>query len=469
MKTPRLITLSIVLVLLPAVCAVAQEAGKVEKIPPSTSAPKGKTLESVSKEGQPYWYRLPKKLSAKNPPNLIFMLHGTGMPWGWAFWNYSIDSGAFRKNDILVAPEGVTPGHGGTFNFVQGKKDGDQIAGLIRLFRQKYPVNKVYVYGHSQGAFFAYWFAGAYTELVDGIVAHAGNVLDVDHNKLAKSKVAIGILHGKADAVVPVECALRTEKIYRDAGYEKIKLYVVEGLNAKTGHWPLPRQVSEMFEWLDQVSSDSPGQCLDTAWSELAEEAPDLAQIVDAAGKAGTFLKKYRGEDREQLAARLGRIEELLAQIETAQAEALVEQIQNSKSKEFKPWMTQFRVVHQAFQDSRTWKKRLKTQIALAKKHDKTVTKAMNRIMANVDKKSLLAALGALEKCPLAADYDRLATLMSRRVEKPPKGFKNQDVERFRNLIESRTEGIDEGEARAREVAGELISPFLEGDDAEVE
>ena len=152
------------------------------------------------------------------------MLHGTGLKWGWAFWNYPIATGEFRGNDVVVAPEGMTPGGEGIFNFTQAKPDREHIAGLITYLKKKLPIGKVYVYGHSQGAFFAYWFAGERPDLVDGIVAHAGNVLgDVKHPKAAKENVAIGILHGRADAVVPVECAYTTEKVYKEQGYKKLR------------------------------------------------------------------------------------------------------------------------------------------------------------------------------------------------------------------------------------------------------
>src|SRR5262249_43408559 len=151
------------------------------------------------------------------PPALVLMLHGTGLKWGWAFWNYPIEKGQFRGDDVVVAPEAMTPGGQDVFNFVQNKADGDQIAGIIAYFRKRFPIGRVYLYGHSQGAFFTYWFAGEHPELVDGIVAHAGNVLgNVKHPKAAKEKVAIGILHGRADAVVPVDCAYATEKLYKE-------------------------------------------------------------------------------------------------------------------------------------------------------------------------------------------------------------------------------------------------------------
>src|SRR5262245_46009905 len=83
----------------------AQEPKPTPRVEPSTEAPLGKQLEWTSAEGKPYWYRLPKKLDRANPPNLLLMLHGTGLKWGWAFWNYPIAEGAFRGDDIVVAPE----------------------------------------------------------------------------------------------------------------------------------------------------------------------------------------------------------------------------------------------------------------------------------------------------------------------------------------------------------------------------
>ena len=453
---------SVFAVLLLAVPAVAQKVGEVEKVMPSSSAPKGKTLQATSAEGQPYWYRLPKKIDAKQPPNLILMLHGSNMPYGWAFWNYQLESGSFRGRDILVAPEGLTPGQSDAFNFIQGKQDGDQIAGLIKLFKKQFPVNKAYLYGHSQGAFFAYWFAGEYTELVDGVVAHAGNVLSVNHNRLAKEKVAIGILHGEADAVVPVECAHRTEKIYLDQGYKKVKKYIVEGLNERTGHWPLPQQVLEMFEWLDQVSADSADSALAVAWSELNQETPDLAVVVEVTARSRKLLKKYRGEDKDRLTARSEAVDELLAEIEIAHTDALLQEIGDGKSKEFAPWMVHFRIAHQVFRDSPSWQKSMKRQISLAKQQDKIVGKAIDRLNAKEDGKSVANAMSAIETSPLAQEYDTLVSMVSSRLVTPPKGLKEATVASHEALTAARTEAVEQGQAHAAEIVTELATRFVE-------
>ncbi len=196
---------------------IAQEAADAVTAP-GKKAPRGQLLEWKSEAGQPYWYHVPEVFSKDRPPALILMLHGTGGNQGWSFWNYPIVAGKFRPHDIVVSPDGVTPGGGTSFNFVQGKKDGEQIAEIIASFREAYPeIDRVYLYGHSQGAFFCYWYAGEYPDTLDGIVAHAGNVLSVQHDKKTKQGVGIGILHGRADAVVGVVCACRTFGIYHEA------------------------------------------------------------------------------------------------------------------------------------------------------------------------------------------------------------------------------------------------------------
>ena len=84
----------------PAVAQVAAEA----IVEPSTKVPRGKVLEWKSAHGKKYWYRLPKEIGPKNPPNLVFMFHCTGLNHCWSFWNYPIarDGGVFRTRIVRV-------------------------------------------------------------------------------------------------------------------------------------------------------------------------------------------------------------------------------------------------------------------------------------------------------------------------------------------------------------------------------
>jgi predicted esterase len=431
------------------------------RVAPGPKVPRGEVLEWTSAQGQPYWYRVPKKVEEGNPPSLILMLHGTGMPWGWAFWNYPIASGAFRGDDIVVAPEGLTPGGGKTFNFVQGPKDGEQIAGIIQAFNKAFPIDRVYLYGHSQGAFFCYWFAGEHPELIDGIVAHAGNVLSVKHPKLAKSKVGIGILHGEADAVVPVACAYRTEKIYREQGYEKVKLYVVEGLTAQSGHWPLPKQVSEMLAWLDQVTAKTPGQAIETALSELAKEAPDVAVIADAVARGADLLKRYRGDDKDPLGDRLSLLEDFIEAAVRAHAAALLaDEAVADRKLPFGPWVGHFRAVQAAFADARTWKKEMKAALTLAKKQQRKVASGLRAVASG--RRGFAAAVKALAGGYLAPDYDSLEAGLRRLIEAPPEGIGEKDIAACRAILEERAAPLKAGREAAVGVTAELARSFLE-------
>lgn len=403
-------------VLLPALAAAQDKAPPV--VEPTLKAPRDTALEWKSAQGKPYWYRLPGRLDAKNPPDLVLMLHGTGLDHRWSFWNYPILAG-FRPRDIVVSPDGLTPGQGSTCNFMQGPKDGEQIAGLIADFQKRFPIGRVYLYGHSQGAFFTYWFAGEHPELIDGIVAHAGNVLDVKHGKLAKQKVAIGILHGKADAVVSVDCAYRTEKIYREQGYEKLKLEVVEGLTEQSGHWPLPVQVGRMFEWLDQVSTQSSAQALRTAASELQRTVPDLAVIAQQVQKAKKLLPKATDEEKQALPPQIGALQDFLGRVLAVQIDRLSSDPAVLEGKAaYGEWVFEYQRCESAFADDAAWKKAATKLRDLGARHDKLIERAVKGLdkaaKEGPSKDARALAQRCLDEAFLASRFGELLAAVAR-------------------------------------------------------
>ncbi|QDV06086.1 Alpha/beta hydrolase family protein [Planctomycetes bacterium Poly30] len=394
-----------------------QKIGEVQRVAPSDAASVGEVLEWTSEQGQEYWYRLPQKQRGRRKPALVFMLHGTGLNHGWSFWNYPIAKGTFRGEDIVVSPDGLTPGSGDTFNFVQNKTDEEQIVGLIELFRSRFDIGNVYLYGHSQGAFFCYWFAGEHPELVDGIVAHAGNVLNVQHPKIAKEKVAIGILHARSDQVVPVSCAERTETIYRDQGYQKVKCWIVEGIRDQAGHWPLPTHVATMFEWLDEVATFHPVQAVEVARGALADKEPNFSVAIRAAGDAREGLKKYRGDDKAVALAMLDEIDGALARCAEAAAAALVPVFEAAgKGKEPGPWAADVRWCRQAFARSDAFARGTKSFASTFKSHDKAIA-ALARIKDPESKKYAKAALNALRDGFVGEGWEALALDLKGRIE----------------------------------------------------
>ncbi|MEZ5979194.1 MAG: alpha/beta hydrolase [Planctomycetota bacterium] len=398
-----------------AATAHAQEIGSVPRVEPSTSAPRNEVLEWTTPEGQEYWYRLPKE--SRRKPCLVLMLHGTGLNHGWSFWNYPIGSGVFRGDDIVVSPDGLSPGQGDTFNFLQGKADGDQIAHLIETFRSEFEISNVYLYGHSQGAFFCYWFAGEHPELVDGIVAHAGNVLDVKHPKLAKEKVAIGILHCESDQVVPVECARRTEQIYREEGYRKLRCWIVEGIRPEAGHWPLPDHVAKMMEWLDSVSVKDARQAVEIARSSLARTDSDFPTAVRAAAEARDLIKKYDGEDREQVERVLEMVELCLQeQTDAIWKEVEFALLEHEEGDTAGTYTADVRWARAQFAGSERFEELSKPFASLFKKHDKAFEK-LERIKDKDTKAYAKNLLDTIDEAWFALAWADVRSDAAKRVE----------------------------------------------------
>ena len=454
MRSPTLAS-TLLFVLSAAAPSPAQEKADAI-VEPSTKAPRGKLLEWKSAQAKTYWYRLPKDIDAKNPPDLLLMLHGTGLNHGWSFWNYPI-LGDFRRRDIVISPDGLTPGGNDTFNFVQGPKDGEQIAGLITDFKKRFPIGRVYLYGHSQGAFFCYWFAGEHPELIDGIVAHAGNVLDVKHGKLSKQKVAICILHGRADAVVSVDCAIRTEKIYREEGYEKLKLEIVEGLTEQSGHWPLPMHVAKMLAWLDQVSTQSAAQAVRTAASELQRKQPDLAVIAEQLQKAKKLLPKAEEAEKKDLPPQLDALGAFLDKAMAAWTTKLATEPAVADPKAaYGPWVPAFLIADHAFGENAVWKKSMQKPKDLAKAHDKLVEKALKGL-EKPTKDSRAAAAKAYEVAFLSDRGEELRQTLDRTLE----GAGAAEAGTRTNVAKVKAER-DKAAAEAANAAAELLAPLLE-------
>ncbi|MHC4933431.1 MAG: alpha/beta fold hydrolase [Planctomycetota bacterium] len=408
---------------------------------PSRDLELGATYEGQSKSKRPYLYRLPAKIDKEAPPNLIFLLHGTGMSYKWGFANYGVHKGHFRKDDIVVSPESENSSSG----FVQRKPDREEIAGFIKLFRKLWPIRNVYLYGHSQGAFFCYYFAGERPQLIDGIVAHAGNFFKAKTTKAAREKVAIGILHGRADAVVGVVCAYATDNVYRGAGYTKVKLYVVDGLNENTGHWPLPFQVGQMLDWCDLMSLKKPAEGAALAAREMTREKPDFVLVSQAAVR-GKALGKDEGTDK---------LHQLVVEAALANAEALVAADRSS----YGPWCAQLRLSQEAFAGLAEWKEAAKPLQSLLKKHTAQVEQGMKAI-PKFNNSSFGGGLKAMEKGYVGDGYDHLAGHMQHWVNKQGDKVKAKDRERFKALQDGRRAADKEGRRAFEDLTKSKLAPL---------
>jgi hypothetical protein len=181
--------------------------------------------------------------------------------------------------------------------------------------------------------------------------------------------------------VVPVECATRTEAIYREQGYEKLKLEIVEGLTEQSGHWPLPGPVARMLDWCDQVSTASAAQAVRTAASELGKQQPDLAVVAEQVDKARKLVAKAAEDDKKVLPAQLAALQQLLDQAQVLHRERLLAEpaVLDPKAG-YGPWVASFLLADAAFGEHAEWRKVMAKPRELAARHGKAIEKAQKQL-----------------------------------------------------------------------------------------
>jgi hypothetical protein len=272
--------------------------------------------------------------------------------------------------------------------------------------------------------------------------------------------VAIGILHGKADQVVPVDCAYRTEKIYREQGYRQVKLNVVEDLTEQSGHWPLPKQVGEMLAWLDVVTADSPGLVLASVLHALDQQDPDLVSVAEGVVKAEIVLKAWKGKDRPQLQERLEALRKFL---EEAAREHGKEVEAGSKAlkgeAQFGPWAAHFRHAHRALEGLPAWQKAASGTLRRAAGQEKGAARAWV-LLEQAGAKALGEALKSLESGFLASRYEELLGFAERIAQ--GQGARAEDRKKVEELISSRKTPWEAGLKAALDIDRKLARAFRE-------
>ena len=248
--------------LLALVCLTAgtvlADSGPSEKEPGPKA--KGKRYAWKSKDGLAFHYRVPKGYDADKGAGLTLILHGSNMDRRWGFANHSDKT--FRPDDIVVSPDGTSSNGRGGFNFLGEKKDAKRLRALIEELKGIFKINGVYLYGHSQGSFFALYFAGEYPELVDGVVGHASGVWTWTRQGKKGHGQAIVLMHGTQDPVVPYGQSEGGYESYKKAKYPTVRLRSLEGWN----HWPAEHNLnmyrqavphtSQQLAWVEGMTTE---------------------------------------------------------------------------------------------------------------------------------------------------------------------------------------------------------------------
>lgn len=243
----------VILVLAVIVNSSAMSADIREREPDPAKAA-GKVYEWHSKDGLAYHYFIPRDYDPEKGANLTFILHGSNLTRTWGFANHK--AGEFRPNDIVVCPDGTTSNGQGGFNFMGKPEDAARLHALHEELGDLFRINATFLYGHSQGSFFALYYAGEYPEAVQGVVAHASGVWTWTKRRPEAHHQAIVLMHGTADPVVPFGQSRGGVSAFEKSGYSLVRLRALEGWN----HWPAEHNgpiphTSQQLAWVEGMTT----------------------------------------------------------------------------------------------------------------------------------------------------------------------------------------------------------------------
>ncbi len=230
----------------------------IEQRAPDPKAEALTRYSSTTKNGLRFIWWLPADYDSKHPRHLTLILHGTGLDYRWGPANNA--PGRFRPEDIVISVDGPTP-NGDTRLFMDSKKDVDALHDCIEEWRGQFAVDRVFLYGHSQGSFFATYYAGERPKDVAGVVAHASGVWGQTRFDKTVSDIAISFLHGTHDPVVPFRQSVAARDDAWKVGLDLVHLRGISYYN----HWPNDVRASEELDWCEAMTTADPARALELA------------------------------------------------------------------------------------------------------------------------------------------------------------------------------------------------------------
>lgn len=335
----RRTALTVLCVLLLTVSAEAKKGDTPEKLPGKDT--KGELCSWKAKDGLVFRHRMPKSFDADKGVNLTLILHGSNLDGRWGFANHAAKS--FRPDDLVVSPDGTTSNGRGGFNFLGEKKDAKRLHALIDELKQLVKINAIYLYGHSQGSFFALYYAGEYPEDVNGVVAHASGVWTWTKQSKKGHHQAIVLMHGTQDPVVPYGQSEGGWESYLKKAYPIVRLRSLEGWN----HWPSEHNLnmynqavphtSQQLAWVEGMTTEDPER-LEASFAFLAAN-----KFKERHDYAGTYLlaKRVAAHDAatDTLKARATKVAAAIEALAQKHAEELTKALPSDFAFEKKPWV----------------------------------------------------------------------------------------------------------------------------------
>ncbi len=431
----------------------AEEGSKIPEVAPSAEVA-GKQCEWKSKDGLGYRYRIPANYDPEKGANLTFILHGSNLNRWWGFSNHSWKT--FRPDDIVVSPDGTTPAENDRYNFLGNGKDAKRLRALQKEICETFKVNAVYLYGHSQGSFFAFYYAGLYPKDVNGIVGHASGTWKGTAVGKKGHAQAVVFMHGTQDPVVPYDQSVWGYRGYVHAKYPMIRLRSLENWN----HWPAEHNgpvphTSQQLAWCEGMTTKDPER-LAACFAVLADntknrERHDYAALYTLSVRIASTPSSENIAPAE-LIPRAGKMKDAVQ----ALAHAHIEKIQvpeKGKLVDGGVWIGHLPVFLRSFQGVPACEG-LRTKLSkLLAKQEKDALKHMRKYWQARGKKNAAAfkaGVAALEKGYLTYfcwDSGFRKNLGEWRKTEKSSGLKPADVKKYDALIGPFEQAIKDGYA----------------------
>ncbi len=207
-------------------------------------------LSTVDNTLQPYRLYIPAAYDGKQPRPLVVALHGMGGDENSLFDSYGQPSALQREAErlgfLVVCPKGRAPA-----SMYRGAAETD-VLDVVREVRREYQVDpkRIYMMGHSMGAYGTWSIAMAHPELFAalGPVAGGGNPAAMDKVKAIPQYV----VHGDDDRTVPVTQSRSMVEAGRKVG---AKIEYVEVPGGSHSNIVVPH-IAPMFEFFAQQARE---------------------------------------------------------------------------------------------------------------------------------------------------------------------------------------------------------------------
>ncbi len=218
----------------------------------------------------------------------------------------------------MVSVDGTSPGHQDSRLFLGEKADADAFRDFLAEMRETFAVDRIFLYGHSQGGFFVVYYAGEFPETVDGVVAHASGAWNWSKMGKDVKEVPIAFMHGSADPVVPYRQSPGSRDAYVKAKFPMVHLRRLPGYN----HWPNAVRANEALGWCEGMSTDDPERALAVAAELLRPKGADEYQYSTPVSFSGARdvlrrFEKTKVRPLDDVPAKVqGQAEKMIAAIE---------------------------------------------------------------------------------------------------------------------------------------------------------